>query len=249
VNSGLKLLVVDDNVELCENIKDIGELHGHQVLVAHNGFQAVETIMKEWPQAVLLDIVMSELDGVATFKLIKSVAPELPVILMTAYSVEELVSEGLREGAFGILRKPLDFEALFSRIRDAARSRLLLVVDDDRDLCADLADLLSDRGFKVYQAYDADSAMLEVAQANFDAVILDMRLPTMSGLEAYLSMREIRPDLKVILISGYPREMSDLVQKAIEREAYAFIEKPLDMEQLFALVDEVSRREPAESAQ
>ncbi len=109
----LKILVVDDNEDFCRNVEDILELKGYDVQSAHDGFKALEIVRHNGIDLVLLDIKMPVMNGVETFRKIKELAPGTPVIMITAYAVEELIRDSLREGVFGILRKPLDFDKLF----------------------------------------------------------------------------------------------------------------------------------------
>jgi len=243
VSKKARILVVDDNEEFCQNMKDIVELQGYEVLTAHDGFQALELVRQNGLDLVLMDVRMPVMDGVATFKKIKQIAPQLPVIMVTAYAVEQLVRDALRQGAFGFLRKPLDFELLFAVIESAvSKGALVLVVDDDRDLCANMKDVLSDRGYRVSVAHDGSTAIEKAWESDFDVILLDMKLPPLNGLETYFSVRDIRLDVVVIIITGHRQEMGDLVEQAIRETAYTCLEKPIDMDELFSLLEQIMER-------
>jgi len=238
-----RMLVVDDNEEFCQNVRDVVELQGYEVLTAYDGFQALELVRQNGLDLVLMDVRMPVMDGVATFKKIKQIAPQLPVIMVTAYAVEQLVRDALRQGAFGFLRKPLDFELLFALIESAvSKGALVLVVDDDRDLCANMKDVLSDRGYRVSVAHDGSTAIEKAWESDFDVILLDMKLPPLNGLETYLSVRDIRLDVVVIIITGHRQEMGDLVDQAIRETAYTCLEKPVDMDELFSLLEQIMER-------
>lgn len=235
-----RMLVVDDNEEFCQNVRDIVELQGYEVLTAYDGFQALELVRQNGLDLVLMDVRMPVMDGVATFKKIKQIAPQTPVVMVTAYAVEELVRDALRHGAFGFLKKPLDFELLFALIESAvSKGALVLVVDDDRDLCANMKDVLSDRGYRVSVAHDGSTAIEKAWENDFDVILLDMKLPPLNGLETYLSVRDIRLDVVVIIITGHRQEMGDLVEQAIRETAYTCLEKPIDMDELFSLLEQI----------
>jgi len=243
VSKKARILVVDDNEEFCQNMKDIVELQGYEVLTAHDGFQALELVRQNGLDLVLMDVRMPVMDGVATFKKIKQIAPQTPVIMVTAYAVEQLVRDALRQGAFGFLRKPLDFELLFAVIESAvSKGALVLVVDDDRDLCANMKDVLSDRGYRVSVAHDGSTAIEKAWESDFDVILLDMKLPPLNGLETYFSVRDIRLDVVVIIITGHRQEMGDLVEQAIRETAYTCLEKPIDMDELFSLLEQIMER-------
>ena len=238
-----KVLVVDDNEEFCHNTKDILELKDYAVATAYDGFKALELVKQNGFGLVIMDVKMPVMDGVETFKKIKEIAPETPVMMVTAYSVENLIREALREDAFGSLRKPLDFDRLFELMgRAIPDGALILVVDDDEDLCSNIKDVLSDKGYRVAVAYDGNKAIQKAREHNFDIVLIDMKLPPVNGLETYLSIKDIRPNAVAIVITGYPKDMHDLVQQALKGDAYTCLEKPINMEELLSLLDKIEEQ-------
>jgi two-component system response regulator HydG len=232
-----KILVVDDNEEFCQNVTDILELHDYEVISAYDGLKAMALVIQSDFSLVLMDIKMPVLDGLKTFRKIRQIAPNTPVIMVTAYAVEELVRDALREGAYGFLKKPIDFDELLRLITQATgKGAMVLVADNDRDLCANLKEVLSDRGYRVNVAYDGNMALEEATKNNFDVVLLDIVLPMLNGLETYLAIREFRPDVVAIVITGYRQEMSELVQQALQENVCTCLEKPIDIDKLLSLL-------------
>lgn len=121
-NKPLKILVVDDNVELCRNVTDILELHDHQVQVAHNGLEAVDRVRNQDFDWALMDMKMPHMNGVEAFKRMKEINPRLHAVMMTAYALEDLMREALKEGAHGCLRKPINYDKLLELISAATPS-------------------------------------------------------------------------------------------------------------------------------
>jgi DNA-binding NtrC family response regulator len=236
----LKILVVDDNEEFCRNMADILELKDYEVVTAYDGFEALELVKQNGFGLVLMDVKMPVMDGVETFKKVKEVASATPVIMVTAFAVEDLIREALREGAFGALKKPLDFNQLFGLIEQATHNgKLILVADDDENLCANMKDVLSNKGYRVSVAYDGNMAVEKARKNNFDIMLIDLKLPALNGLETYLSIRDFRPNVVAIMITGYSQEMSKLVQQALQENAYTCLEKPIDMDELFSLLGQI----------
>lgn len=239
----LNILVVDDNEEFCENIKDILELKGHFIQTVNDGFKALEAVQQHKTDLVLIDIKMPVMDGVETFKKLKKIAPGLPVIMITAYAVEELIRESLRSGAFGVLRKPLDFDKLLSIIEDTIKNgSMILVIDDDENLCNNMKDILSRKGYRVSIALDSNLALKKTKENHFDIMLLDMNLPPLNGLETYLTIRDIRPDVVVVIITGYLNEMNDLVNQAKQKGVYTCLEKPVNMDVLISLLEKIGKQ-------
>jgi DNA-binding NtrC family response regulator len=107
-----KILVVDDNRELCENLRDIFDLFGHHVTCAFDGHQAVASVTQEPPQVILMDVQMPSMDGITALKEIKQLAPEARILLMTGHHNPDLVAAAMRAGAAATLSKPLDYEQI-----------------------------------------------------------------------------------------------------------------------------------------
>ena len=236
-----KVLIVDDNIAFCENVADILEMKGYETVSIHDGAKALEVVKEDGFDLVLMDIKMPVMNGVETFKKIKKVAPQIPVIMMSAYAVEDLIREVLREGAFGILQKPLDIEYLFSIMEDTPPDgALILVVDDNPELKANLVDVLGEKGYRVKTAEDGPGAVRKATESKFDIILLDMNLPILNGLETYMHIRNIRPDVVVIIITGYLKEQGDLAQQTLDGGAYVCLEKPLDMDRLLNLLQEIT---------
>ena len=239
-----RILVVDDNEQFCQNVSDILEMKGYEVMTASDGFKALEMIKRNGLDLVLMDIKMPVMDGVETFKKVKEMTPDTPVIMVTAYAVEDLITEALRAGSYGSLKKPLDFDQLLGLIEQAttANGELILVVDDDENLCANIKEVLSDKGYQVCVAYDGNTAIEKAKRNDFDVMLLDLKLPTLNGLQTYLSIRDFRPDVVAVIITGYSKEMSELIEQALHENIYTCLEKPISMDKLISSLERIEKQ-------
>jgi two-component system response regulator HydG len=152
------ILIVDDDPGMTETMPDILGDMGYDVAVAEDGFRAIEIVKERGYDVALMDIRMPGINGVETFKQVKGISPPTKVIMMTAYSVEDLVKEALNQGAYGIICKPLDIERVMQLIKRAEKGCLILVVDDDPGTCKTLKDVLLEKGYKVVLAYNGEQA-------------------------------------------------------------------------------------------
>ena len=235
-----KILIVDDNISFGENLVDILELNGYQVEYVDDGFKAIEALKNNDFHLILLDIKMPLLNGVETFREIRKIKPNIPVIMMSAFALEDLINEALQEGVFGILSKPFNIEKLYATIELAmSKGALILVVDDDPEICANLTEILGKRGYQVKTAKDGRSAIQITRENKFDILLLDMNLPFLDGFETHLSIQKIRPDLITIIITGYLKEMGFSVEQAMKNGAYACLEKPFDIDYLLEYIEKV----------
>lgn len=117
-----KLLIVDDEIEICEFLKSFFEDRNYKVATAHNGIQALEKVDLFKPEVVLLDIQMPGMDGLQTLKKIKSLHPKMKVIMVTAVETQEKIEEAMRSGADNYITKPLSLEYLEKDVQDKIES-------------------------------------------------------------------------------------------------------------------------------
>ncbi|MSR77262.1 MAG: response regulator [Candidatus Omnitrophica bacterium] len=114
-----QLLIVDDEVEICEFLRTFFEERDYLVAIAHSGDEAIQTVEKIQPDVVLLDVQMpGELDGLETLKWIKHKYPQIKVIMVTALETHDKIEKALRYGADNYITKPLSLEYLEKDVQD-----------------------------------------------------------------------------------------------------------------------------------
>jgi DNA-binding NtrC family response regulator len=239
------ILIADDNINLCKSMALILRRRGYAVVTAQDGEEAIQRVEEQPFDVIFMDIKMPLMNGVETYRRIKGIRPEAVVVMMTAYAVEDLVEEALQKGAYGIVYKPLDVErvvAIIEEARDAKQGALVLVVDDDPGTCITLRNILIKKGYQVGIAHTGEEAIGVAQERAYGVIFIDMKLPTINGLETYLAIREINPQAVAIMMTAYRQEMADLVEEALQNHAYACLYKPLEMEELLRLVEEIVKR-------
>lgn len=103
-----KILVVDDEVDFLEMMKARLEANGYEVISANNGKEALERVRNDNPDALLLDIMMPEIDGLAVLKEVRAKDARLPVFLITAFSNEDRLRIASTFNASGFIDKTGD---------------------------------------------------------------------------------------------------------------------------------------------
>ncbi len=111
------VLVVDDDRGIRFTLEGIIDDEGYMVKGAEDGYQAIELVKETNFQWVFMDIRMPGINGVETFLEIKKISPESRVVMMTGFSVEELVKQALDEGVFAVLYKPLPVEQVLDILK------------------------------------------------------------------------------------------------------------------------------------
>ncbi len=116
------VLVVDDDSGTVETLSDILQTRGYYVTGAYSGEEAVAMVRADGYHVVLMDVRMPGLSGVEALRAIKAVAPQMQVILMTAFSNKQTVEEAEGLGALAVLPKPLDMERVLILLEGATRT-------------------------------------------------------------------------------------------------------------------------------
>jgi DNA-binding NtrC family response regulator len=218
---------------------------GFEVETAKDGLEAIEKVKGQAYDIIFMDIKMPLMNGVETYKKIKEVRPGSVVMMMTAYAVEELVQEALDEGAHGIIYKPLDFEKvinLINKVKEGKEGALIMVVDDDPGTCVTFKNILLKRNYKVGVAHKGEEAIGLAKEKAYDIIFIDIKLPTINGLETYMAIKEINPEAVAIMMTGYRQEVADIVEEAMNNKAYTCLYKPLDMGEVLRLVNEIQEK-------
>jgi two-component system, NtrC family, response regulator HydG len=116
----------------------------------------------------------------------------------------------------------------------------VLVVDDDRDHAESVADLLGMRGHAVTVAYSGETGLAMFQGSEFDVTLMDVQLPGMNGVQTFFELRKIKPDAKIIMMTGFSVE--HLLAQAVEDGAVGILHKPFAANDVVAMLDRVKPR-------
>jgi DNA-binding NtrC family response regulator len=235
------VLVVDDDIDACSNLADILGDMGYQVDVAHDGLSALEKLRQKPYDVALLDFRMPGMDGLTLYREIRKLRADTVALIITAYATNETSSEALTAGAWKVLPKPVDFSQLLPLVEKASQEPLVMVVDDDHDLCENLWSLLRDRGFRVCLANSREEAESRLPGRDFQVVLIDLKLPDTNGHDLFKLVQGHLPHAHTVLITGYRGETEELVQQIIREGADAVCYKPFDVPKLLETVDCLSK--------
>ena len=176
-----RILIIEDNLELAENLREILELEADdlEIELAGDGKQGLEALARSRFDLVLTDMRMPGVSGSEVVREVRRLYPDLPAVVMTAYAEDDSLSAAKDWGAMDVLIKPIDVEQLLGTLkRFIAPSTRILIVEDDQQLRTLLGNYLSRfNGVIVTPASDLASALHLSANVSFDAAILDVNLP------------------------------------------------------------------------
>jgi DNA-binding NarL/FixJ family response regulator len=123
----MKVLLADDHPLFLDGLRNLLNSRGFEVLgTARDGLEALEKARALRPDAILMDIQMPRLDGVAALRLIKAELPEIKVLMLTMSAEDENLFEAIKSGACGYLLKTQDTDEFFSLLEDVARGEAAL---------------------------------------------------------------------------------------------------------------------------
>ncbi len=121
MKSKANILLVDDNVNLTRIMSLILGRKGYEVTTAETGFEAMDMVNEKPFDIIFMDIKLPGMNGVEIFKKIKKIRSDAVVMMMTAYSVDDLVQEALQEGAYGVIYKPMDINKVVGIIEETKK--------------------------------------------------------------------------------------------------------------------------------
>ena len=113
------ILVADDEENVRNLLYEILEEEDYNVIEAKNGLEAVKAVNEKYPDCVLLDVRMPVMDGMEAFLKIRDIAPDLPVIFITAYGSSDIAIKAMKKGAYDYLTKPFDIDEIKIKIKKA----------------------------------------------------------------------------------------------------------------------------------
>lgn len=238
------ILVVDDEVDTCKNLSDILTELGYRVDTAFDGPSALEKVRQNTYDIALLDLKMPGMDGLTLYREIKKLRAGTVAIVVTAYAGAETQAEALAAGAWQVLAKPVDFPCLLKLVEEALGQPLVMVVDDDHDLCESLWDLLRDRGFRVSLAHDESEAADQLKDCEFKVVLIDMKLPAGDGASVFQLVRKANPAARTLFITGHRSEMDVLLKRVINEGADGVCYKPFDVPNLLSTLNQLVQKAP-----
>jgi len=229
------ILVVDDERDICQNLADILQEFGFEVETALDGESAIEMIRRRRFDVALLDLKMPVMDGLALYKAIREERPSIVSMIVTAYANAQTNREALQAGVWQVISKPVDLKQLLALVDDAVKQPILMVVDDDIDLCKSLWDILRDHGYRVCTALTDQEAIRRLGESQFQVVLVDLKLAPGDGRNVLEALRRQAPETKAILITGHPTELENSFQSSVAPDAVCL--KPFDMVQLLETIN------------
>jgi two-component system response regulator HydG len=222
VTAAPRILVVDDEGSLLLTLAANLELEGFEVVGAESAADALEILRTGGPiEMVLSDIRMPGMNGVELFREIRRLCPDIPVVLMTAFAVEDLVRAGIHEGAFAVLSKPFRMEDAVETLNAALRRSAVVLLDTDPGEAERLLEAFRAIGVRIEHADDDRAAVVLAEQGNVDVIVIEAneRAPA-----TVLEIRRVRRRMLCIAVCGAGQSIPHALAAA---RPFACLKRPI----------------------
>ena len=262
----ISVLAVDDDPIACEHARIILEQVGISCDTAASGEEAIEMVRmkharREDYELILMDWKMPDMDGIETTRRIRSlVSHSTAIIILTSYNWDDVADEARAAGVDTFVPKPLFAGTVLNEFREAFRQKRkerlqnrtdlkgkqILLAEDVAINAEIMMMVLSLREMKVDHAENgkmAVEAFTSHPEGYYDAILMDMRMPEMDGLEATRTIRSLdRKDAESIpIIALTANAFDEDVQRSMQAGLNAHLSKPVDPEILYQTLENMIR--------
>ena len=260
----MTVLIVDDDPIARDHAQLILEKAGVITETAENGLQALEMVKlrharREPYNLILVDWKMPEIDGIETTRMIRdAIGHESAIIILTAYRWDDILDEAVQAGVDSFLPKPLFAAAIMDEFKTAVKKKKLseqdgqtktdlrgrrVLLAEDMAINAEIMKMVLEmREIKADHAVNGRIAVelfTSHPEGYYDAILMDMRMPEMDGLEATRAIRASnRADAKTVpIIALTANAFDEDVQRSMQAGLNAHLSKPVQPEVLFETLE------------
>ncbi|MFC1576922.1 response regulator [Candidatus Omnitrophota bacterium] len=234
-----KILVADDEVQIRELLQAALSMRGFEVVTAPTTDQALEMLIREPFDLVILDLDFGQDCGASVLKEIRQQRAKIPVVIYSGSVTVEIEKAVRAAGANEVLSKSVGIPQLVEQIEKIVKAkdrifrvssdkkeRPILIVDDEADIRNILGEFFRAKGYKILEAENGEEAIRIAGSEELAVVLLDIDMPVMDGIATLKELLKMHPNLGVVMVTG--NQEDEKVKKAVELGAYSYILKPFD---------------------
>ena len=241
------ILVIDDEPLVCTLLQIVLTRHGHEVRMAYNGREGIESFRRNRPRFTFLDLYLPDMTGIEVLRQIRRIDPEGAVLILTAARSQEMEQQARELGVTDYLIKGLPVDALVGAVRQATLQPIesagaapsekfsLLLVDDDPAIRLWLAEALTQRGHRVRAAQDGPTALALAAAEPPHLIVLDMHMPGMNGVEVLRRLRAQNYAGVTMMLTGSQDDL--LLKEALGHGTIDIVSKAADPERIVLAIE------------
>ncbi len=233
----LKILIVDDDIDNAASLGELFELYGHDISLVHNGEDAIAAYIGSSFDIAFMDVMMPGKNGVESFLEIRKMKPSAKVVMMTGYSVEQLLRQALDNGAVGVLSKPMDPSQALNLLDDIGpkgmviahaagpgdRNRLQAAIQQAGKSCAVLHSECDMDGF---------------TGGSEDVIIIDIDRPLIEGVACFAELKRCGLNSRAIILADAEQDSECRGDFLQDYRITGILNKPFDPQLLLKSVNQ-----------
>lgn len=243
-----RILVVDDDQKLLDLLVETLTAVGYSVVSASGGVEALQRLNEQTFDLLITDIKMPDIDGIQLARRVRRHYASLPILFITGDADEDVLATASPEG---LLAKPFRISHIERLIEDVLqkgtggpqrRMRNVLVMADDEKIREELSRAMDNSSYIPFSVSNGDRALKELESGDFYAIIAGLKESDRKLKDFLKAFRDGYPDIPVILMG----ESDKTPRRAATKErADGFIKKPISMDQVLDMLDQVASPTPA----
>jgi ActR/RegA family two-component response regulator len=215
------ILVVDDEKKFSATISERLRLKGFEPLSASSGEEALDIARKHKIHAAIVDLKMPDMDGLTTIAKLKEIDTDIKTVLLTGFG-DEKVKEAAEAIDTAYFEKD-EMGGFWNFISSFRKKKPhILLVDDEKKFLDTISDRIRLRGLEPLTAASGKEALEIARDHKIHVAVVDLKMPDMDGLATIAKLKEISPDIKTILLTGFGDEKMKEAAEAID---IAYFEK------------------------
>jgi CheY-like chemotaxis protein len=253
------ILLVEDSEPAIIQVKDFLEEGGYHILVAHDGAEALKIISTYIPDAIILDLMMPDIDGFELLKTLRDAEPTalVPVLILTAKhitkdelsfikrnNIHQLIQKGdvnrnelLHSIATMVNQNKEKSKAKETNTHKAIGKPVVLVVEDNIDNMVTVKALLAD-GFTVLEAMDGERGIIMALEHCPDLILMDIELPGIDGIQAFKSIRKDGHLQHIPIIALTASALTSDRETILAYGFDAYVSKPIEVNMFLKVINE-----------
>jgi len=248
--TGVRVLVGDGDAASRQVTRDALEAAGAEVEVASGGVEVIRTLQDGLPvRCLVLDAALPDIDGVSVASILHADSrfANLPIVIQASAELAPSLRSGKRPGVAVVLSRPVPADEIVGTIHTAIRGETGTVVDqspggsvlvvEDNDVNMRIArDLLRAAGYQVLGARSGSEALAQLERVPVDAVLMDIQLPDMDGLQATSLIRDQLGLREIPIIAMTAHAMKGDAERFLRAGLDDYLSKPVDRRELLAVL-------------
>ncbi|MDH3594248.1 MAG: response regulator [Rhodospirillales bacterium] len=239
----LKICVVDDDRDVAEGLAEILQMVGHQVQTVFAGQDAVRVLGQEDFDIAFINAELPDLTDLESFIEVRKIKPDMQTVMMTGYTIEQLLRQAVGSGSVNVLQKPVTMDEVVRALDGAKPKGIVLVAEDDPEIGDKIRDTLVLQEYRVKLAHTPKVALESVGAGDCDILVLDLRRPVIDALEVYLELEKQDHGLPTIVVSTYPDKQAGPIDVLRDQSVTGILIKPFDPARLLAVLEELCKKD------